>query len=65
MEPVADGFESLRTLLTAVWSGVGSVVSTIASRPLLLIPVGLLFCGWRNQSGKAPYGYARKTALIS
>lgn len=43
MEPVADGFESLRTLLAAIWSGVGSVVSTIASKPLLLIPVGLVF----------------------
>lgn len=43
MEPT--GLESLVTCLTAIWSGVGSVVSTITAKPLLLIPVGMVFAG--------------------
>lgn len=37
--------ESFTALLAAIWTGVGSVVSTITTEPLLLIPVGLGFAG--------------------
>lgn len=36
---------SFTTLLGAVWDGVGDVVTTITTNPLLLIPVGFGFAG--------------------
>lgn len=37
--------EGFGTLMTEIWSGIGSVVSTITAQPLLLIPVGASFAG--------------------
>lgn len=37
--------ETFGTLMTAVWAGITSVVTTITGSPLLLIPVGLGFAG--------------------
>lgn len=37
--------EGFTTLMTEIWSGIGSVVSTITAQPLLLIPVGASFAG--------------------
>lgn len=36
---------SFGTLLTAIWDGIGEVVTTITGSPLLLIPVGMGFAG--------------------
>ena len=37
--------EYFQTVLSAVWAGIGGVVTTISSTPLLLIPVGVAFAG--------------------
>lgn len=37
--------EAFTDLLTSVWSGVSSVVTTISASSLLLIPVGFMFAG--------------------
>lgn len=37
--------EHFTTVVTAIWSGITGVVTTITSQPLLLIPVGLTFAG--------------------
>lgn len=37
--------ESFNTVISAVWAGIGGVVTTISTTPLLLIPVGLMFAG--------------------
>lgn len=39
---MGDGFT---TLMTAIWEGIASVVTTITTQPLLLIPVGASFAG--------------------
>lgn len=39
---MGTGFDSC---IAEVWSGIGQVVTTITSQPLLLIPVGLAFAG--------------------
>ena len=33
------------TVLSEIWTGIGGVVTTIKSEPLLLIPIGLMFAG--------------------
>lgn len=40
---VANGMEALGTIFTQVTTWVTSLVTTIASQPLLLLPVGI-FC---------------------
>lgn len=37
------GLETLATVISAVFTNISSVVSTIVSKPLLLIPLGLAF----------------------
>lgn len=37
--------EAFTTLLAAIWTQIGSVVTTITGSPLLLIPVGMGFAG--------------------
>lgn len=37
--------ESFNAVFTAVWSNITSLITTISTRPLLLIPVGLVFAG--------------------
>lgn len=33
------------TVLGEIWTGIGGVVTTIKTEPLLLIPIGLMFAG--------------------
>lgn len=44
-EGVATGMESLGTIFTQIMSWVTNLVSTIASQPLLLLPVGIFVVG--------------------
>jgi len=44
MEP-ATGMEALGTIFTQVMTWVTSLVTTIASQPLLLLPVGIFVVG--------------------
>lgn len=44
MEPVT-GMETLGTVVTQVLTWMGSLVTTISSSPLLLIPVGIFVVG--------------------
>lgn len=37
--------QGFTTVMTTVWEGIASVVTTITEQPLLLIPVGLGFAG--------------------
>ena len=43
MEGAATGLESLGTVFSQFGTWIGSLVTTIADKPLLLIPVGI-FC---------------------
>lgn len=45
LEGAATGLEALGTIFTQVMTWVGSLVSTIASQPLLLLPVGIFVVG--------------------
>ena len=45
MEGVATGLEALGTIFTQIMTWVGSLVSTIADQPLLLLPVGIFVVG--------------------
>lgn len=45
MENVSTGLDALSTIFTQVMSWVGSLVSTIANQPLLLLPVGIFVVG--------------------
>ena len=42
---VTTGMESIGTVAEFLWTQVGSVVTTITSTPLLLIPVGIFVAG--------------------
>lgn len=45
-EPVVEtGLEALGTIFTQVMTWVGSLVTTIADEPLLLLPVGIFVVG--------------------
>lgn len=44
-ETVTTGLEALGTIFTQVMTWVGSLVDTIASEPLLLLPVGIFVVG--------------------
>lgn len=44
-EGTSNGLTAFGTILSEVWSGIGSVVDTIKTEPLLLIPIALLFAG--------------------
>lgn len=45
MEGVTTGLEALGTIFTQIMTWVGSLVSTIADQPLLLLPVGIFVVG--------------------
>ena len=45
METAATGLEALGTIFTQIMTWVGSLVTTIASKPLLLLPVGIFVVG--------------------
>lgn len=45
LEGVSTGLEALGTIFTQVMTWVGSLVTTIASQPLLLLPVGIFVVG--------------------
>lgn len=40
-----NGLTVLTTVLSEVWTGIGGVVTTVKSEPLLLIPIALAFAG--------------------
>lgn len=42
---IQTGLEALGTIFTQVMTWVGSLVSTIADEPLLLLPVGIFVVG--------------------
>lgn len=42
---VQTGLEALGTIFTQLMTWVGSLVTTIASQPLLLLPVGIFIAG--------------------
>lgn len=41
----ANSLEAVKTVTDFMWSEVGTVVTTIMSTPLLLIPVGFMVAG--------------------
>lgn len=43
MEPAATGLETLKTVLTAVWTQMSSLVTKISTNALLLISIGFVF----------------------
>lgn len=45
MEGAVTGMESIGTVATFLWDQVESVVTTISTSPLLLIPVGIFVAG--------------------
>ena len=45
MEGVTTGLEALGTIFTQIMTWVGSLVTTIADQPLLLLPVGIFVVG--------------------
>lgn len=45
METVQTGMEALGTIFTQIMTWVGSLVTTISSQPLLLLPVGIFVVG--------------------
>lgn len=45
MDPVTTGMESVGTVASFLWEQVSTVVTTITSSPLLLIPVGIFVAG--------------------
>ena len=45
MDAVKTGLEALGTIFTQIMTWVGSLVSTIADQPLLLLPVGIFVVG--------------------
>lgn len=56
----SNGLTAFSTILTEVWDGIGDVVSTIVSQPLLLIPVALMFAGACIGLAKKLMGTGRK-----
>lgn len=45
MDNITGNLDSLKTVFSWLLTGIGDVVSTIATTPLLLLPVGLFVCG--------------------
>lgn len=45
MENVTTGLEALATIFTQIMTWVGTLVTTISSQPLLLLPVGIFVVG--------------------
>ena len=43
MEPATTGLETLVTVLTSVWSEMGSMVTRISTAPLLLVSLAFVF----------------------
>lgn len=41
----AGGLDSVKTVTDFMWTEIGTVVTTIVSTPLLLIPVGFMVAG--------------------
>ena len=52
--------EAFTAVLTAVWGGIASVVDTIVTEPLLLIPVGVGFAGGVIGLAKGLMGVRRR-----
>lgn len=44
-ETVTTGLEALGTIFTQIMTWVGTLVTTIADEPLLLLPVGIFVVG--------------------
>lgn len=44
-EVVQTGLEALGTIFTQIMTWVGTLVTTISSQPLLLLPVGIFVVG--------------------
>ncbi len=44
-ETVSTGLEALGTIFTQIMTWVGTLVTTIADEPLLLLPVGIFVVG--------------------
>ena len=59
-EPLVTMGEAFTTVLSAVWSGIGGVVTTVKAEPLLLIPVGVGFAGACIGLAKSLMGIRRK-----
>lgn len=59
MTPVTMG-EAFLAVVTQVFSTMGTVVTTITSQPLLLIPVGVSFAGAAIGLAKSLMGTRRK-----
>ena len=60
LDATPTGLEGLGTLLTNIWLQVTTLVTTIASSPLLLIPVGMGFAGGVIGLGKRLMGAGRR-----
>lgn len=45
MEGSATGLEALGTIFTQIMTWMGSLVTTITTKPILLIPVGIFVVG--------------------
>ena len=43
--PTGTGLESLQTIFTQLMTWLGDLVTTIANKPILLIPVGIFVVG--------------------
>lgn len=41
----SGGLDSIKTVTTFMWSEIGTVVTTIVSTPLLLLPIGFMVAG--------------------
>lgn len=61
-EPLVTMGEAFTTVLSAVWTGIGGVVTTIKAEPLLLIPVGVGFAGACIGLAKSLMGSRRRRA---
>lgn len=55
-----DGLEAMRTVLTTAWTQIGSVVTTITGKPVLMIPVGVAFAGAAIGLAKRLMGTGRR-----
>lgn len=59
MEPVTMG-TSFTAVVSAVFTTIGDVVTTITDKPILLIPIGVAFAGAGIGLAKSLMGIRRK-----
>lgn len=45
MDNIAAPLDGVKTVVTFLFGEFGSLVTTIASQPLLLLPTGIFICG--------------------